>query len=232
MWVTILVVVGSVLLVVSGFAWAARRETLEQARAIAALDVSSIAALRPDRLQAVRGQVRPVTPVDDPVVGTPVAFFEARVFRTDGSGETLAQVRRGDTVRVTDAAGAVEVDLDGAELTLEMRELDHADREPSEKMRALLDEAPEPHSRARYALSHRALEAGAEVTVIGVPRPSGDGMRFSPANGPLWVTTGGLEALQRRELGDVRAMNRMLAVGAGVGVALLAVGGALMFTQA
>lgn len=230
MWVTILVVVGSVLLVVSGFAWAARRATVEQARAVGALRVVELGGLRLDRLAAVRGRVRPVQAFDDPVLERPVAFFEARLFRTDGSGETLRQLREGERVRLDDGTGVAEIELEGADVAIPMEELEHADGALSERMKALIPEEdqPEPSRRARYALAHRALSPGDEITVVGVPREGAGGPVFSAAHGPLFVTAEGVEALQRRELADVRAMNRMLAVAAVLGATFIAVGAALM----
>ncbi|HJL16415.1 MAG TPA: GIDE domain-containing protein [Sandaracinaceae bacterium LLY-WYZ-13_1] len=230
MWVTLLVVVGSVLLVVSGFSWAARREEVERVRRLSALEVGSTADARPGRLLAVRGAVRAAEAPKDPVTGEKAAFWELRVVRADGD-RTLHHERRGRLVRVDDGDGALAVELEGAEIDVPMVEVERHERIPSETMRGILESAdvdvPEERAEARYALFHRALAVGDTVTAVGVPRDDDGTLALSPAAGLLWVTPGPLEALQERERRDVVALTRLLAVGAVLGAFLVAVGAAI-----
>jgi hypothetical protein len=235
MWITILVVVGSVLLVVSGFAWTARRDAVEVARRIGALRVAPIAEVDVGRLAAVKGTVRVSEPITDPVTEEKVAFYEARVTRTDGGETTLHEESRGRSIQLDDGSGTARVELVGTEIDLPMEAVERTDERPSATMRALLEagevEVPSEAPAARYVLSHRALRAGDALTVVGVARDEAGTLTFSPAAGLLHVTAGSLSALQEREQVDVRSMSRMLAVAAAVGVVLLAVGGWLMLAH-
>jgi hypothetical protein len=231
-WVTLLVVVGSVLLVVSGFVWTARRDALERARRIGRLAVGPIADARPGRLVAVRGRLRPVPPTTDPVTEREVAYYEARVLRLDGGERVLHEETRGRALELADESGSLVVELAGAEVDLPLEVAERTDGRPSATMRALLEagevEIPEEAPEARYVLEHRALEAGDELVAVGVLREGG----LSTTAGLLYLSQGPLAGLQRREREAVQAMGRMLAVAAALGAALLVVGGWLMLGQA
>lgn len=234
MWITLLVVVGSVLLVVSGFTWAARRETAELARRIGALSIVPIAQVTPGRLAAVRGSVRVDEPLTDPVTESKVAFYEVRVLRTDGGDRTLHEESRGRTIWIEDESGEIRVELAGAEIALPMIEVERTDAKPSPTMRALLEAGgvePSAEDRAaRFALAHRTLKAGDTLTAVGVVLDEGGARRLSSKAGLLYLTQDSLSALQDREREDLRAMSRMLLTAAAVGLGLMLVGGWLLLT--
>lgn len=228
MAVTLLVAVGSVLLVISGFTWAARREELETVAQIARLRAMRLEDAVPGELLATRGRVGASSEtLEDPTTGDRVVWLEARLWRRD-RGEELWARTEGRALRLEDDAGRVAtIELVGAEVGLEPAELEQADRVPSEKMKALLSsveaEVPTEHPAARYSIERRAIRVGDELTLVGVPQREGEALRFTSRH-PLYLTPEPLEALQRRLEDDVRAMDRMLKVGLALGVALIAGG--------
>jgi len=229
--VTLVVAVGSVLLVVCGFAWAARREEVAEVARLGRLELRSIEALTPGELGAVRGTVVESPDVDaDPLTDERVVWWEARVLRRDRGRELLSK-RHGEALRLDDGTGAVRVMLEGAEIAVALEEIEASERVPSERTAALLADAaievPDRDVDARYVVEHRRVAVGDELTLIGIPRESQDGLRFT-SRGPLYLTPGSLEALQARQREDLRAMDTMLKLGAGLGVALIAVGIALV----
>jgi hypothetical protein len=228
MGVIIPLVVGSVLLVVSGFVWVARREALEQAARIGALRIAPLESVE--------------EPITDPVTGEPAVRVEAMIARVDGPEKVLWRLERGARFTLRDDSGEATVELSGAEIAIDPKELELTDAEPSPKMRAILAEAgndsPEPDRNARYALVHRALRQGATLTVVGVAKRSSDGAEptdasdgaftFTSAAGPLFVSPDPLPVLQSREAEDVRAMSAMLRMAVVLGVALVLIGGFFM----
>src|SRR5688572_25894353 len=98
MYFVIPIAVGSVLLVICGFVWAARRETLERARDVRSLEIVPIDALEPDKLAAVRGKAARLGAIENPVDGQHVAFYEARVERE--GGRVLRTIREGDVIAI------------------------------------------------------------------------------------------------------------------------------------
>ncbi len=238
MWVVIPLVVGSVLLVVAGFAWVARRETLERARSIEALDLTPIDRATSGRLSAVRARVRVEELIADPVSGEKVGFYEARVARVDGGERTLRSMREGTRLGLEDESGRAELSLKNAELALAWKEVEHADGEPSPSMRKLLEagevEAPAPDRGARYVLFHRAIREGDTLTVVGVAGASGEKRgdrpraRFDANNGVLIVTDAPLEELKKSESADVRAMSHMLRIASAIGTVLVALSAVLL----
>ncbi len=232
MAVTLLVAVGSVLLVISGFTWAARREELETVARVACLRETSLADAAPGELIAARGEVAATSEtLEDPTTGEAVVWLEARLVRRD-RGEELWTRTEGRALRLDDGSGRpATVELVGAEMGLAPEELEAADRAPSERMRALLAsveaEVPAEQPAARYAIERRAIRVGDAFTLVGVPVREGDSLRFTSRD-PLFLTPEPLDALQRRLEGDVRAMDRMLKAGLALGVALLLGGVALV----
>lgn len=244
MWITFLLVVGSVLLVVAGFTWVARREAVDRARAITGLSLTPLADVKASSLQAVRAAVAREGLVHDPVIDEDVAFYEARLARVDGGERVLKALRGGDRAVIEDAGARAEVELEGAELDIGWEELDPTDGEPSPRMARLLRDAgvpvPEPDRAARYVLFHHAIRLSDRLTVVGTPRFDARGAQqasgqtayrggggahptFS-ANGLLIVTDADLSALAAREERDVAAMRTMLRIATGVGAVLVAVG--------
>jgi len=237
MWVALPLIVGSLLLVVCGFIWVARRDTMELAKRIAGLDAVPLDEIALHNMNAVRARVGKVPAIDDPVTDEPTVFYELRVERVD-QNETLLHQREAGVVTLADGHGRAELMLAGAEIAgVELKELETSERVPSPKMARLLERfevgVPSEKNGARYALMHRAIRIGTDLTVVGIPRVrEKDGQkglpRFTPSAGPLYVTPDTLPSLQERETGDLKAMNVMLGVGAGLGVAAMVVGLALM----
>lgn len=245
MVVALLVIVGSVLLVVSGFTWAARRDVLERAGRIDALSLSPLDEVGEPRLAAVRGHALADEPLVDPVTDEPAAYYEARLVRTDGGEQVLKPLRGGETVVLEDRQARAEVRLPGAELDLPWEEREVAEREPSARMRRLLEDAgiavPPPDRAARYAIVHRAIRPGDALTVVGTPsfearaagsrgyRGGAGALPRFEADGDLLIVTGqDLAAVQERERADVRAMSLMLRLAVVIGAGLVAVGAALV----
>lgn len=227
MVVTLVVAVGSVLLVVCGFLWAARREEIADVARLGKLALRSLDELSPGELGAVRGAVVESPEVDaDPLTGERVVWWEARVLRRDRGVELLSK-RDGEALRLDDGTGAARVVLEGAEIAVDFEEIEASERVPSEKTAALLDasgvEVPDRDVDARYVVEHRRVAVGDQLTLIGIPRREQDGLHFT-SEGPLYLTPGSLEDLQARQRGDLRAMDTMLKLGAGLGVVLIAVG--------
>jgi hypothetical protein len=237
MWIALLLIVGSVLLVVSGFTWAARRDLLARARDIEALRVSALDMVHEPQMVAVRGRVHVEQPLTDPITGEPVAFYEARLSRVDGGEKVLRTLRTGDRVIIEDEHGRAEVVLAHAELALPWVEIETTEREPSPKVKALLDAAhidvPTTDRAARYGVFHRAIRPGDVLTVVGTPAfPGKRALPHFEANGAgLVVTDGDLDALKARERSDVRAMNAMLQVAVLIGFVLVAVGVGFLAVQ-
>lgn len=242
---SIVLVVGSVLLVVSAFTWIARRDTVERARALDALRCLPIEDVRAGRLVALRAKALAREPLVDPVTRDRVAFHEARLARVDGPERVLRSFRGGDVFELEDGTGRVEVSLVDADLTLPWQELESAEREPSPRMRQLLEDAgfvvPAPERGARYALLHRAIRPGDELTVVGRPRfdePLGSSAgerrdtppvaRFVAGEEGLVVTVGELASVQERERDDLAAMTRMVQIAALLGAMLVTLGAALL----
>jgi len=233
MWITLLLAVGSVLLVVSGFTWAARREALERARDVEALQPVGIATLSEARMVALHGRVVSDEPLTDPVTGERVVFFEARLVRVDGAEKELRVLRGGDALRLDQQGARVEVRLHAAELAIEWEELESSDRDPSPRMRALLEAGmlpvPATDRSARYVLFHRAIRVGDELTVVGTPSFEGRALPRFEANGAMLIVTDGpLDALKERERADMRAMSVMLRIAVVVGVITLGAAGVLL----
>lgn len=241
----IVLVVGSVLLLVSAFAWVARRDTVERARALTSLRYTPLAEVKERKLTAVRAKAVAEEPIVDPVTQQRVVFHEARLVRVDREERTLRNLREGSIVRLDDGGGAVDVHLQGADLVLPWEELEACEGEPSPLMRKLLEDAmlpvPATERGARYAIVHRAIRVGDAITVVGRPSfeqrtPSIDGYRggtqaaarFVADEEGLVVTDGELEGLQERERGDLRAMTRMLQIAALLGLMMVGLGAALM----
>lgn len=247
MWITFFLVVGSVLLVVSGFTWVVRRESLDRARAIEALRPTDVESLSEPRMVAVRARAAALDePLTDPVTDAPVVYYEARLARTDGGERALRTLGGGEAFALEGGSARAEVRLAGAELALPWEEREASDREPSPRMKALLEEAklevPAPDRSARYVIFHRAIGVGDELTVVGTPsfegsksttqtgyRGGAGALPLFEANGAaLIVTDGGLDALQERERGDMRAMSLMLRIAVAIGVIAVGVGATLV----
>lgn len=244
MTVALLLIVGSVLLVVSGFTWAARRETLERARDIDALRVVPLDEVKEPQIVSVRGRVAADETLVDPVTDEPAAYYEARLSRVDGGEKVLKALRGGETISIDDGQARAEVRVPGAELDLEWEELELSDRDPSPRMRRLLEEngvaVPDPDRAARYSIMHRAIRPGDVLTIVGTPSfgrtTDKGGYRGGPgalprfeANGAMLVITREeLSAVQARERADVRAMSVMLRLAVAVGVILVGVGAVLV----
>ncbi len=225
-------IVGSVLLVVSGFTWAARRELVARVGAVEALALSPLASLSEPRLVAIRGRAGAAQPLTDPITDEKVVFYEARLSRVDGGEKVLRTLRAGEVVPLEEGDARVEVVLTNAELALAWSEVEATEAEPSPKVLALLEagniDVPAPDRAARYAVFHRAIRPGDALTVVGTPALRGREVpRFEAGEEGLVVSDGDLEALKERERADVRAMNAMLRIAVGIGVVLIAVGAGL-----
>lgn len=247
MWLTLLLVVGSLLLVVSGFTWAARRDALERARDIERLRLSKLDTIREARLVAVRGRAVADDPTVDPVTDERSVFYEARLVRLDDGERVLRTLRGGGEFAIDDGSGRAQVRLAGAELGLVWKEVEANEGEPSPRMKKLLEaggfEVPAFERGTRYAIFHRGIRVGDELTVVGTPKFSEvrgttiEGYRggatavptFETDDGMFIVTSdGGLDALQERERADMRAMSTMLRIAVVVGVLSVVVGAALL----
>jgi hypothetical protein len=243
MWIAIPLVVGSVLLVVVGFIWAARREVLDRAKHIGSLELHAIDALEPNQLNALRARIESETPLTDPATGDSVVFWEASIAR---DAEVLWSDRNGDRALLDDGNRAV-LEINGAELAIESKEIETTYDEPSERMRKMLAERereiPDIRKGSRWSLVHRAIRVGDEVTVVGVPHmdnsersvrrggyrnDSAPTPHFSAANDLLIITREPLATLSTRETADVRSMQWMLSVAAIAGAASLVLGAAIM----
>jgi hypothetical protein len=246
MWIVIPIAVGSVLLVVAGFTWAARREVLERARRVRSLAPTPLDEVKGKQLVAVRGTAAAEDPVQDPVLGESVAFFEARLTKNGAEVRTL---REGNVIAIEDANARAEVRLESAELDLAWDDVEESDG-MSAKMRAVFStnvpspNAPEAEQGAKYTLSHRAIRIGDPLTVVGTPRfdergSTRDGYRggagtlprFDAKLGVLIVSASDLAQIQHRELGDSRAMSTMLRLSVAIGAALVGIG-AIMLAMA
>jgi hypothetical protein len=240
MWIVIPLVIGSVVLVVAGFTWAARREALARARLVQHARLAPLDGVREGELAAVSAAAVRAEPLVDPVTGQNVAWYEARLARTDGPEKILRAARDGDLLTLEDPAGRVEVSLEGAELGVPWDEPEESEAEPSARMRSFLSAAelpiPERDASARYVLSHRAIALGEPITVLGKPRSGERGStragyrggaafvpRFDARSDPFIVTRSTLAELKDREGADVRAMSRMLRFATGLGVVLVAI---------
>ncbi|HEY8431744.1 MAG TPA: hypothetical protein VIL20_25365 [Sandaracinaceae bacterium] len=245
MAVAFLVIVGSLLLVVSGFTWVARRDVLDRARDIEGLTLLSLDQVKEPRLTAVRGSAVAAEPLVDPVTDRPAAYYEARLVRTAPSEKVLKVLRGGDVVTLEVGARQAEVRVTGAELDLPWEEREVSEHEPTPLLRRLLEESgvpvPAADRAARYAILHRAIRPGDVLTIVGTPRfgaraAAGAGYRGGPAPTPrfeadgatLLVTTQDLSAVKERERADVRAMGLMLRLAALLGAILVAVGAVLV----
>lgn len=232
--ITLALAVGSVLLVVCGFAWAARREEVALVRRIERLEVRPLADAVPGELVAVRGRAGASGAFEDPVRAEPALWVDARLVARD-RGEELWSLTRGETLRLDDGSGREAiVELVGAEISIAPRDVDEADRAPSERMRALLagSERAVPDARpgARYAIEHRAIRPGDALGLVGVPSREGDALRFTSAD-PLHLGPEPLDALVARLRADLRAMDAMLKFGGALGILLLAGGIALVLAS-
>ena len=252
MGIVIPLVVGSVLLVVSGFVWVARRDARDQAGRIGSLRVASLDSITAGELVAVRGVATSAEPIADPVTGEPALRVEATIARIDGPEKVVWRLERGKSFTLRDDAGHALVELTGAEIAIDPKELEVADAEPSPRMRAILAEAgvdsPEPDRNARYVLVHRALRQGGTLTVVGVAKAREGGssdekpseepsegaseeapaLTFTSEAGPLFISPDPLPVLQSREAEDVRSMGSMLRMAVALGVALVLIGAFLM----
>ncbi|MCB9596914.1 MAG: hypothetical protein H6719_29595 [Sandaracinaceae bacterium] len=227
MAVTLTLAVGSVLLMVCGFTWAARREELLAVARLEKLKVMPLADAAPGEPCAARGEVVGETTVSDPVTDEPAVWFEARLVRRD-RGEELWAKTEGASLRLDDGSGPVAVvELVGAEIAIGARDVEEHDRVPSERMRAILTsiEATPPTEAptARYVIEHRAIRVGDELTLVGVPVRDGDELRFA-STGPLHLTPEPLATLQGRLRADLGAMDTMLRIGVGLGITLIGLG--------
>ncbi|MBZ0117621.1 MAG: hypothetical protein K8H88_11530 [Sandaracinaceae bacterium] len=244
MWVAIALTVGSVLLVVSGFTWAASVSRLARAAAITSLAVRPLASLREGVLAALRAKVRAEAsaeePLVDPVTDHQVAMWEASVAR---DGAILWADRAGEHLELEDESGRAILELAAAELDIEQQEIESSLDEPSPRMSRLLAaherDVPERSAGARFTLVHRAIAIGDELTVIGVPvvRESERSARKSSyrgGNGPLprlsasqgltIVSERPLAELAAREAADVQSMKWMLRIAVAAGLGMLAIG--------
>lgn len=230
MWVTILLVIGSAVLVISGFTWAARREALDSARALEALGLSPIAAVTEPRVVAVRARVGADEPLIDPVTDEEVAFYEAKVLRIDRGEKVLRTLEGGQVLRFEEGDVVARVKLENAQLDVEWEEREESENEPSPRIKKLLKAAamdvPKADPASRYAIVHRAIPIGAEVTVIGRPRFEQGTPFFDAENGELIVSFATLDALKARERAQMRSMSIMLRIAVVVGA--LTVGVALV----
>lgn len=232
MWITFLLVVGSSLLVISGFTWAARREVLDRARGIEALRPIGIARLDEPRMVAVHGRVDADAPLTDPVTDEPVAFYEARIARVDGKEDVLRALEGGEQLRLDEGGARAQVRLEGAEIAIEWQELEPSEGEPSPRMKALLKEeglaVPAPDADSRYVIFHRAIPIGSELTVVGTPSFDRGSPLFEGNGALLIVTDAGLDALKTRERSEMRAMSLMLRIAVVVGIITIGVAGVLL----
>ena len=232
MWVTLALAVGSVLLVVSGFTWVARRDEVEAVERIGALSLVTLGDAATGELCAIRGVVKASDTVEDPVTGEPVVFYEARLLRSDRP-DVLYAKSGGRSLRLEDDSQRVAfVELKGAEIAIPPAELEQSDGAPSAKMAELLasieKDAPRGQPSARYAIEHRAIGVGDQLTLVGVPRrDDSDELRFD-AKDPLFLTPEPLEELQARQREDLRAMDAMLRIGVALGIASIVGGVALV----
>ena len=228
MAVTLTIAVGSVLLVVCGFTWVARREEVAEVARLLRLQLMTLDEIADGELCAVEAKVAGPAAVQDPVLEETVVYFEARVVRRD-RGDVLYARTGGEAVRLEDGSKrSALVELVGAEIAVPTVELEEADQEPSPRMRALLEiEDPEgkrAHERsdaARYTLEHRAVRVGDTLTLVGVATRGDDGEARFTSRHPLFLTPEPLEALQARQRDDLKAMDRMLQIGLALGVACL-----------
>ena len=231
MWVTLAIVVGSVALTVCGFTWATRREEIAAVRRLEALTLLTLDDVAPNDLCAVRGSIVGPTTIPDPITDLPVVHYEARLLRRD-RGAVLWKRSDGDALELDDGSTTrARVELLGAEIVIPYREAELTDGEPSARMAQLLSSiehpVPEGEQGARYSIEHRALSIGDELTLVGTATRDGERLRFT-AETPLHLTPETLAELQARQRADLRAMDRMLTIGALLGIVAIAIGVALL----
>lgn len=217
MWVVVALAVGSVGLVITGFAWVARRDERVEVERIGRLALLTLKDLAPGELGAARGTVAGPAEHEDPVTGQDAVFFEARVRRRDRD-EVLYEDEARGVLRLSDDSGRdARIELIGAEIDIPVKDHEESDKTPSPKMVDLLGEegvsTPPKSATARYSLEHRAIEVGDELTVVGVPKLDDGTLRFGGPE-PLYLIPGELSELQARLRADLAAMDRMLLLGA------------------
>jgi hypothetical protein len=249
LWVLFPLIVGSVALVVGGFAWVARRDAAARAMRIGRLEVTEV--LTEGALVAVRGDLHVVDPIEDPlapdededgVADLETAHYELRLVGGDRTDD-LVRVRKGGRVWLSLPGGRrVEMDLNGAELQVPFVEVDRADEELSETMRRLVKlegkELPE-RIKGPFVLTHRALRAGTTLTAIGTVEgqlrsrdslaPSTADARLTDRDGLLLLTEDPLDVLKVREAEDVRALGRMIQAAIVIGIVIVAFGVIALF---
>ena len=220
------IVAGSVLWVICGFVWLARRETVQRTLAIDRLKVLRIRDLSWGDLAAVQGDG--VAAGADPL-GDEMAWSEVELAREGGGNAVLWRAEAEPRLVVEDPTGdTLTVEMTAAEIQLPWVVVELADDEPNELMTTSLERAgvdvPKPERGARFALRRRGLAPGDPVTVVGVPRLGSDGPVITPRAGICIVTSDSLSTLQEREHADMRALGCMLIGAAVVGVVFLAIG--------
>jgi hypothetical protein len=209
--------------------------------AIGRLSLQKIAELSHDgSLAAIRGAVEAETPLEDPVTGDSVVWFEVEVHVGQATGDLM----RGETAFVVrDETGAAWVDPKGARdvaVRIDDFEPEH-DRGPVAgflKKRGL-------SNRADVSLRHRHIPVGVEVVVVGrtgvderTPRREPESAyRDGPAHlvsltsgdeAELAVTTYSLEAFRERELASTKSGATGVIMLAAMGLGCAAAG-ALIF---
>jgi len=236
------VLVFSGLLLASMAPIAARRmrRSRRWSEAVGALRLSKVAALsRDESLTAVRGTVEADAPIEDPVTGEEVVWYEVEV----RVAEDTTDVIRGETSFVLrDESGTAWVDPKGARdvaVRIDQFEPGHDRTRVAAffKKRGL-------SNRADVSLVHRHIPVGADLVVVGrskaderAPRDDGDGSyregqervaSFTAGDdAQLVLTTHSLEAFRERELASTKSGTAGVIMLAVMGLGCTAAGAAI-----
>jgi hypothetical protein len=217
------------------------RKSRRWSEAIGRLSLRKIAELSRDgSFAAIRGRVETDAPLEDPVTGDPVVWFEVEVHVGKGTGDFV----RGETPFVVrDESGEAWVDPAGARdvaVRIDDFEPEH-DRGPVAgflKKRGL-------SNRADVSLRHRHIPVGTEVVVIGRSGADERAPRRAPESAyrdeqsrlvsltsgddaELAVTTYSLEAFRERELASTKSGSTGVVMLAVIGLGCAAAGGLIL----
>ncbi len=209
--------------------------------AVARLGLSPIAELSRDGdLSAVRGTVECEEPVEDPVTGEDVVWYEVETRVGDNTSSVVSQAT---PFVLRDESGGVWVDPEGArEIAVRIDQFEPGD---DRKSVASFLKKNGLSNRADVSLVHRSIPVGVDLVTVGrgredrrAPQVDEDaGYRDGPGRmvaftagerGELVLTTHSLDAFRERELASVKTGSAGVVILAVLGLGCAAAGVALL----